>query len=299
MLILVFPWLLVALVLLVVFLLLKKKWVLATFVVLAIFVINEWSDCFCFGHKTDFTGDIKVLSFNVNGEDKYNEGKLNEILSLIEEEKPGILFLTENFNPLGDSLHARLRSIYPYDMRGMPHNIIYSRYEIKEKKYSERINDGSSFIVRCVISIKNQDVVVVGCHLSSNNYSSTLDYLTPGDINSFTELHTYLTNTSRAYQLRALEADTIVGSISENDCVIVMGDMNDICGSACMQKFNDAGLRDAWSEGGFGYGATIHHPLPYRIDHILYNGRLKLKGIKKINTSHISDHDASFAVFDL
>ena len=53
------------------------------------------------------------------------------------------------------------------------------------------------------------------------------------------------------------------------------------------------------AKGGFGYGATIHHPLPYRIDHILYGAGLKLKGIKKRDTRDISDHDALVAVFDL
>ena len=54
----------------------------------------------------------------------------------------------------------------------------------------------------------------------------------------------------------------------------------------------------AWQEGGFGYGATIHYPLPYRIDHILYNEGLVLKGVKVIDTSDISDHNALVAVFD-
>lgn len=43
----------------------------------------------------------------------------------------------------------------------------------------------------------------------------------------------------------------------------------------------------------------MNHPLPYRIDHVMYNSGLKLKGIKKINAKSISDHDALVAVFDL
>ena len=81
--------------------------------------------------------------------------------------------------------------------------------------------------------------------------------------------------------MRALEAETITGSISEGESVIVMGDMNDICGSTCLNKFKDSALKDAWSVGGLGYGATIHRPLPYRIDHILFNDKLMLRGIKK------------------
>lgn len=50
-------------------------------------------------------------------------------------------------------------------------------------------------------------------------------------------------------------------------------------------------------KGGLGYGATIHYPLPYRIDHIMYNDRLRLKSIRKIDAKGLSDHDALVAEF--
>lgn len=78
---------------------------------------------------------------------------------------------------------------------------------------------------------------------------------------------------------------------------IVMGDFNDVPGSPTLNILERAGLKDAWWEGGCGYGATIHHPLPYRIDHILHNDGLKLKSIKKIVTQDLSDHDALVARF--
>ena len=74
--------------------------------------------------------------------------------------------------------------------------------------------------------------------------------------------------------------------------------MNDVGGSAAIRVLETSGLKDAWSEGVFGYGATIHYPLPYRIDHILHNEGLVLKGVKVIDTSDISDHNALVAVFD-
>lgn len=59
------------------------------------------------------------------------------------------------------------------------------------------------------------------------------------------------------------------------DCnSVVMGGMNDISGSSCLRTLADVGFEDAWWNGGFGYGATIHKPLPYRIDHIFYNDDL-------------------------
>ena len=301
MLVLTIPWILLLLLVITVVFLFKKKWKIALLLLLLTLVINWCSDCFCFGFKNTFSGDLKVLSFNVNGEGQFSEEKLCDVLSLVEKENPDILFLTENFNPLGDSLHARLHLIYPYDMLGMPHNIIYSRYVINEKNYKERLNGGSSFIVSSSISIKGNDIIVFGGHLSSNNYSSNMEYLTPRSIRSISDIKTYFDNISYASRMRRREADIVAQSFNESDNVIVMGDFNDICGSETLKTFNKVGLIDAWSEGGFGYGATIHYPLPYRIDHILHNEGLVLKGVKVIDTSDISDisdHNALVAVFD-
>ena len=78
-----------------------------------------------------------------------------------------------------------------------------------------------------------------------------------------------------------------------------MGDFNDVCGSPTLNVMKEAGFKDAWWEAGFGYGATIHNPLPYRIDHILYNDMLKLKSIKKIDADKLSDHDALIGWFEV
>ena len=43
--------------------------------------------------------------------------------------------------------------------------------------------------------------------------------------------------------------------------------------------------------------AQLHYPLPYRIDHIMYNDRLRLKSIKKIDAEGLSDHDVLVAEF--
>ena len=196
-------------------------------------------------------------------------------------------------------MYEHLHDIYPYDTRYMSTNMIYSKYHLCNKVYLSCLNGGSSYIVECTVSMKGDSVKLYGCHLSSNNYSSSMEYITPSDVNSYNDMKYYLSNIDKASRLRELEANTIVGSFSEHDNVIVMGDMNDVCGSPSLRKFTSEGLNDAWSEGGIGYGATIHSPLPYRIDHILYNDGLKLKGVKIIDTSGISDHSALVAVFDL
>lgn len=295
------PWMLLLLTVITITLLIKRKWKYALAVALIALSMNWWSGCFCFGLKNSSSGDIKVFSFNVNGVGAYDSGKVDAVISLIREESPDILYLTENFSPFGDSLHLRLQHIFPYNTREKSsHNVIYSTKMIKEKRLLETVEVGSSaYIIEARIGMNERDVVVYGTHLSSNNYSKDMDYLTPGEVNSFQRIRKYADNIIGSSKLRVREANSIINAASGLDRVIVMGDLNDVCGSETLHTFNNAGLYDSWMEGGFGYGATIHHPLPYRLDHVLHNDGLKLKGIKKIRTKNVSDHDALVAVFDL
>lgn len=299
MLVLTIPWLLLLLLVIAVVFLLKKKWKIALLLLLLILAINWWSDCFCFGFKNSFSGDLTILSFNVNGPKENDEYIITSVISLINKEEPDVFFLTESYNQLEDTLYVRFHQLYPYNTKFMSHSMIYSRYPIHKSHFFDRPNGGSAYITQCyVLSVNGKDLDMYGCHLSSNNYSTELEYLTPNEIDTFEKLMSYLKNINNSSYFRGLEADTIVRSLAGNKNVIVMGDMNDIAGSTTMRILSKAGLKDAWSEGGFGYGATIHYPLPYRIDHILYNEGLVLKGVKVIDTSDISDHNALVAVFD-
>ena len=78
----------------------------------------------------------------------------------------------------------------------------------------------------------------------------------------------------------------------------VMGDMNDVSGSYTINRIKEAGLKDAWWEGGGGYGATFHGKgLRLRIDHILYDYKeLELTGVRVID-NNLSDHNALMASF--
>ena len=66
-----------------------------------------------------------------------------------------------------------------------------------------------------------------------------------------------------------------------------------------MDSLNDAGMKNAWWEGGFGYGTTYHKGwLRLRIDHIYYNEKLMLKNVKVVDTN-LSDHNILIADFSI
>ena len=293
------PWLLVLIIMVTIVCFIKRKWKLSLLLVGVTLVLNWWCECFCFGNKSFYSGDLKILSFNIDGDRAYSDNKLATIINIINGEKPDILFLTENYWTLERNLYEQLHKSYPYDTRYMSTNIIYSRYPLSHKSFIYQLNMGSSYIVSCEATINGHMIRLFGCHFSSNNYSEDLQYLTPDQVNTFSKMRQYITNIVKASRLRLLESDTIVKSFTHDENVIVMGDLNDICGSPVLRKLQNAGLKDAWYLGGFGYGATVHSPLPYRIDHVLFSDGLELKGIKKIRTESISDHDALLAVFEI
>lgn len=123
-------------------------------------------------------------------------------------------------------------------------------------------------------------------------------YMTPSGIKSFKTLWKYIKNIQYVYALRVTESDTVRGLLKKkNTPTLLMGDFNDVRGSAVLRNVEGAGLKDSWWERGLGYGATIKKPIPYRIDHIMYSNDLRLMDINILDSKGLSDHMALCAEF--
>lgn len=241
------------------------------------------------------------------------------MIELIKEQNADVVFLTENFIYREDSLWLKICDIYPYRSKdnNSVGNRLYSKYPILQDTILKD-NVMAYGITCCRIDIAVREVDVIGVHLSSNNYNEQMTYMTPDSVATRHQAKTYLKNIVTASEYRVKEAELLNDNLNLNPNLnpslrklqgkpnsgqalptIVMGDFNDVSGSPTLNILESSGLKDAWWEGGCGYGATIHHPLPYRIDHILHNDKLKLHGIKKIDTQDLSDHDALVASFEI
>lgn len=300
-----FPWgLQLLLILALNFLLFKKRTV-----VLIVLVVAELANCHfeCLPmnlpHSIDY-GTLKVMSFNCNlspNRGGYHEQRAT-ITEIIREQDADVVFLTENFIMREDSLWLDLQELYPYRSRknSVVGNRLYSKYPIV---YDSLLTENRMAygITWCRIDLKGKVMNVVGVHLSSNNYNEEMVYMTPDSVESGSEARTYLKNIMVAGEYRQMQATSIIGMMEDDGKVptIVMGDFNDVCGSPTLNILEHGGLKDAWWHGGCGYGATIHKPLPYRIDHILYNKGLKLKCIQKVDCRNVSDHDMLVGYFEM
>lgn len=304
----------------------RHRWkvIILLLVLVALVVINDRFKLFAFHpFATRERGDFKVLCLNVHSTGEGFEERSIRIDSLIKAENPDFVFLTEYHDTCSMALDSLLRERYEFCQRGIgTYNnrteCVYSRWQIdtitsiqidiesdKAKKYLEYTPSiekhiAHSAILRCKLTKENRCISIYACHLASNNYLNEVDSLQYN-------LHKCLKGIEQrwiAYKngglLRELEAEAICNDISKPDApVIVMGDMNDISNSTCLNLLEDCGLKDAWWLGGFGYGSTFQDGwLRLRIDHVMYSNQLDLTDVKVVD-GDVSDHRPMTASFKI
>ena len=209
--------------------------------------------------------------------------------------------MAENYGEFAcflDSLlkNIGLKRVYYKEDNG---HCFYSRYPVTGLRVIKSGEDQQSMFITGLLRLRGMSIQLYGCHLASNNYYPDKRRLIVDSLNSIEALKDYYNNIRFASKLREHEANNISEEVRKLSVpVVLMGDLNDVSGSACLNALKDAGLKDAWWEGGMGYGATISRPLPYRIDHVMYTDGIKLKMIKVIDSEGLSDHDALFAQFE-
>lgn len=248
---------------------------------------------------------MSVLAFNINGVANGEPlKKAEELSAIIKESKADVVFISEDFDKINLALDSLLKVDYPFTtLTKTPADLwhyFYSKYPIVEYKRIKQNDYFYSFIYYADIKIENDTIRTFGCHMASNNYNPRNEYVRPEYINSYKKLREYLDDIGLATIQRCNETDSIVKYVLQgNKPTIVMGDMNDVCGSQPLNILKNAGLKDAWWTKGFGYGATIQKPIPYRIDHIFYYGSLAIEDVKLIDNKGLSDHDALYASFTI
>lgn len=301
------PWLLLIIIALTIVSLALRKWKLSFSFLFFALICNWYCETMPVNvcRPDSATSEaLTVMSFNCNIPPalRYDTNRRNELIKLIEEESPDIFFLTENYVFWEDSLWIAIQDQYPYRTKqyNFLGNYFYSKYPIIEEiEYDGR----SKHNIFCQIDYKGSLIDLFGVHFSSNNYNAEAEYLTPDNVQSRNEIKAYLKNIMNAGKRRREEARQVVATIDSlvhqgrTNPTLVMGDFNDVGGSPTLRILEYSGLKDSWWKGGVGYGATIHKPLPYRIDHIMYDDQLKLESIRRINTDEISDHHSLVAKF--
>lgn len=292
------PWILQLILIVAIVCLFRRKWKFAVFLGALGLAVNLYYKILPISLSHNRNAKIiRVMTFNIEGS-LQDSISIKRIAQLILNEDADYVFVGEDFQNIVRELQDEISAVYPYTtnrFRGSAH-YLYSKTPIDS---SERLGtDMTSYLFHYVVSCGRDSLHFYGCHLASNNYTEQNDYVHPDSLKESNAVLQYLKDISNASEKRSKEVDVLLGIVNNNqENVIILGDFNDISGSAPLNKIERAGFTDAWWKGGNGYGATIHYPLPYRIDHIFYNKGLKLKSIRKVDSQGLSDHDALVAEF--
>ena len=297
---LTYPWIILICFIAAVIIGLKKHyWIAGGFVITGL-LLNWLCECFAFSFVFDKgiygKSAVKVMVWNIDGS-QYDSLKVSEIANVIHKHNPDVVFLSEDFNETGICLDSLLKKNYPYssNLTYSGHHF-YSKFLLDSIRVIEVEDYDNPLRIHVIIMVNGQQMDIYGCHLASNNYTASQVDFHLNQVNDHHDAKQYLKNIRDASRLREMEGRAIIKDMAGR-ATIIMGDFNDVSGSPALRIFKAAGFQDAWWNGGMGYGATIHNPLPYRIDHIMYNDRLRLKSIKKIGAEGLSDHDALVAEF--
>ena len=309
---LVLPWVIVGLFVLFVLSLLKKWWRFALFCLVIMVGINLLTQSFAFHFRgsretvAELADSIppqalKVLTFNIDGS-QLGDDQVRQMRDFILAQHADVVLLVECFGNGPKLLHEALADEFSHSSYGIVsrEQRLYSKYPIEAATRIEPKAFKGANNYRYDISAFGTTLHLYGVHFMSNNRGvDGKDYSTPDDIEDMEQFKGYLRKISHASSQRRLESAAIADDIRalSGGLRIVMGDFNDVCGSATLRQLQLAGMRDAWWRGGLGYGAT-YRKLPFRIDHILYSKRLKLKDVARLRT-RLSDHNALSATFIL
>jgi len=237
--------------------------------------------------------ELRVLTWNVHRSGIKDGKQQAEMARLVLAQGADLVQLNEFTLDSCRVLDSLLRCHYAYteDVKAKQASgdIIYSKRELfnSGKRKTSKMGKESSYLEMTILCGKDS-VYLVGVHLTGNNDSVT-------NIRVRHETEAYYRYFYKLYKKRMEERKVSAYSLKQwaMECrhpMIIMGDMNDFSVSAPMDSLKDAGMRNAWWEGGMGYGATFKQGLMrLRIDHIFYNSGLELKGVRVVETD-LSDH---------
>lgn len=262
---------------------------------------------------------VSIMTFNIAAYDSasFPLSKQEELLELIKHEKPDILCFQEmSFETLGmikpqlDSIYGpcevlrgddqmwRLMFYSHLPLRNFRRHKCEGEFDTTDLTEEENLMIEQSQKQMGVMSTEfevepGKWVTVFSGHLRSSAYSTARRSMA-GDASWFEGISLYKRNYEVGKRIRDYEAENVRRFV--NDArkdgmpVIVAGDLNDWCGSDCLNTLMGKDLKDAWQEGGRGLGWTYFGwHLRLRLDHILYSDELELVDVKVID-SDLSDH---------
>lgn len=202
--------------------------------------------------------------------------------------------------------HMRMEQKYPYRAATSRGSAILSKYPFET--VGVHITDPNQLdLLRYDVIVPGLDTLhVFNLHMQSLGLTPSdkeiYHHLTEGETSDGMQQirSSLIGKLSAAFRLRAVQADDVRRAIDEvSGSVIVAGDFNDIPGCYAIRTIMGKDMTDAYRAAGLGPCITYHADRFYfRIDHILYRGRLDALRTWRGDCS-TSDHYPLAAIFEI
>jgi len=236
---------------------------------------------------------LRVMTWNI----KYGYYEVAPLLEELARRDPDVVFFQDAVGCLKGPLGEYFKN---WQVRSSGQYLIASRYPLSGAKLHELPSSSQkqeSFLT-CQMRIGPYPVSLYNVHLKTPRRSLNAFRTARRDPWYLPEAIDYF---HRNVTLRLVQAATLRASLGkERGPVIVAGDLNAPEASLVCATLRDAGLRDAFSERGTGYGFTyghflFKHRLPWfklswmRIDHIMVNAGIVTRRCSS-GSGRASDH---------
>lgn len=245
---------------------------------------------------------LRVMTWNI----KYGNSDLMPLIAELQRNRPDILLFQDAPKAANGPLSAHLAG---FQVVNHGQYVLASRYPIRSVElyelpwYEEK---GESFL-RCQVRVGSRDISIYNVHFKSPRWSLKAFRKASSGAWYF---NTAIDGLEQNMETRILQAERVAEFLGQEkgDC-IVAGDFNAPDHSLVCEILKSAGLADAFSLSGRGYGYTYGHnvlknrvPLLraswMRIDHIMTTSGLKAQRCW-VGTRKASDHRPVTAEFVL
>lgn len=311
---LAYPFILLANLILLVWWLLRKRWIPALIIIIVIG--TGWNSFIAtfglFGNKGENTKSsnehLRLMTYNVHNfrsyGDKMDVSVKERMLDVVKQQNPDVIcfqeFFTRYKGPYDtiDSLKSLLNTRYYYFEPTLSSNseaiglAIFSKYPIKNKGYIAFENGGNGSIY-VDLEVNKKILRVYGLHLQSISFDKE-DY---SYLDKVKEMDAKVGSTKRilkmlksAFQKRAVQVNMMKKHMrSCTTPYIVAGDFNDTPASYTVAKMTDS-LHNAFIKKGQGMGKTYNGKFPnFQIDYIATTKDFDIINYRIIEAK-LSDH---------
>lgn len=223
---------------------------------------------------------LRVMTYNI----KWGYRDAPAALDNIAKAQPDVLLLQD----AGAALDGALRPLrnYGWHEAAMGQYVILSRYPLTDLEERWITPEHTHTCMRCILHAGKTPIVLYDVHLTTPRWA--LGAVQENGAEAMGSLEENVT-------VRQIQATMVAAHVEgENGPVILTGDLNAPVQSRACRKLLDVGLRDAFSETGWGYGFTYGQSTPIqqpfmRIDHLMVSPQWDILSCK-VGSPRGSDH---------